>query len=186
MLENSLNSETFQIPAWQAGCREPVRFLLKAGIGMSFALATICPTDPAPNQKNHRVHAVDQPKCHSEHRNDRLTRPASSVRQCKGCGQPQEQSEFASKGRDRTSALCKSCDNKRRRSTYRPKLVAPDWDQVTIRYEVEEANAESTAPLIWELLIEQRPWAGSEVRKEESLDSLLNRRSAIDGIITEA
>lgn len=45
-------------------------------------------------------------------------------------------------------------------------------------------NQKQLAPLVWQTLIEQKI-VGDETNdfKDESLDSLLNRRSAIDGII---
>ncbi|MBY0314401.1 MAG: hypothetical protein K2Q26_02710 [Bdellovibrionales bacterium] len=145
---------------------------------MSFILGTMNPTEINGFESR-------QVRCSNGATWDKIAAPAALVRQCRRCRQHFEQSAFASKGRDRPSAFCKSCDNKRRRAAYNPKFVAPDWDHVIVHYEVAAASAEHTAPLLWEMLIEQQLWVGAKAKEEETLDSLLNRRSAIDGIITE-
>lgn len=147
--------ETVRVSRWPGSINSPVRLLLRAGIGLSFIVATLCPTNYPQIEKHYSSHTVDQPGCHSEHRNDKITKLASSVRQCKGCGQHQELPAFASKGRDRPSALCKSCDNKRRRSSYSPRVTAPNWDNVFITVETAAETVESDfTNVLLELLTE--------------------------------
>ena len=176
--------ETVGISRWPGNLRSPVRLLVKAGVGLSFILAVTLPAQKSQSEKNDRSQTVNQPECHSEHQNDKITELASSVRQCKSCGHYKDQSAFASKGRDRPSALCKGCDNKRRRSSYTPKITVPDWDNFTVNIELLQGDQSQLAPLVWEVLVDQKIVGDVATNfKDETLDSVLDRRSAIDAII---
>lgn len=176
---NKLYLEQAEIVSWPSTSVAPVRITMEAGVGLSIVILSLCLV-----LKPQGSHTVNQTECHSAHRRGMITEPISSVRQCKSCGKLSDLSGFASKGRDRPSALCKGCDNKRRRSSYSPKIMPHDWDHIMVNIELLQGDQGQLAPLVWEVLADQK--IVDEVAttfKEETLDSLLNRRSAIDGII---
>jgi transposase-like protein len=156
---------------------------LKASVGLSIVIATTSSIHLAFYQKQLGSHKVNQPSCHSEHRSAKITPISTSVRQCKGCGQVKDQSAFASKGRDRPSALCKECDNHRRRSTYSPKEVAPDWDQVAIALEPAPAPELDTAKLVMELLDEFHLQGRTQQQEKSIADSIIEGGTSLDDLI---
>lgn len=159
------------------------KIMIKAGIGMSFALVATTCLASIQNEKTHSSHTVNQPSCHSAHHNDKIARISTSVRQCKGCGQVKDHSEFASKGRDRPSALCKSCDNQRRRSSYAPKVTAPDWDHFTITLEPAPAPELDTAKLVMELLDEFHLQGRTQQQEKSIADSIIEGGTSLDDLI---
>lgn len=155
------------------------RIAVRSGAGMSFVLGSLLSIF----LKTHSSHAVNRPSCHSEHRSDKITEISKSVRQCKGCGQVKDQSAFASKGRDRPSAFCKNCDNHRRRSTYSPKEVARDWDQVAIVLEPAPVPELDTARLVMELLEEFHPQGRTRQQDKSIVDSIIVGGTSFDDLL---
>jgi hypothetical protein len=177
--------KSLEIARWSNSLCDPLSLVVGVGIGLTVILTTFGSFQKIQSKEHYCYQTVDQPECYPQAEWDKIAKPTSSVRQCKGCGQHQDLSAFASKGRDRLSALCKSCDNKRRRKSYSPTITTPDWDHITVNLEaaVTEDKAK-LAPLIWEMLNEHGfVCDGKNEFTDETIDSLLNRRSAIDGII---
>lgn len=156
-----------------------VRIAVRAGAGMSFVLGALLSIFI----KTYSSHTVNRPSCHSEHHNDKITEISTSVRQCKGCGQVKDQSAFASKGRDRPSALCKECDNHRRRSTYSPNEVATDWDRVAIVLEPAPVPELETAKLVMELLEEFHPQGRTRQQDKSIVNSIIVGGTSFDDLI---
>lgn len=171
------------ISRWSGDNRKSARVFMKAGMGLCFALAAMNLKGWAPNSEHQWSHMVNQPSCHSEHHHDKITEISTSVRQCKGCGQVKDQSAFASKGRDRPSAFCKDCDNHRRRSTYSPKEVAPDWDQVAIALEPAPVPELDTAKLVMELLEEFHPQGRTRQQDKSIVDSIIVGGTSLDDLL---
>lgn len=111
--------ENVHIARWPGAFRSPVRLLVKAGVGLSFVLATMFSVQAARGEKHHWSHTVDQAECHGERQHDKITEPLSSVRQCRSCGQMLVFAEFPLKGGGRRESRCNGCHNTHRRSRYR-------------------------------------------------------------------
>lgn len=179
MNSNCLPSlKTIEIEKWPHETTRSRRLTMRVGIGLSAAILSLCfAIKPVSS------HAVNQPSCHSEHHDDKITEISTSVRQCKGCGQVKNQSVFASKGRHRPSALCKECDNHRRRSNYSPKEVAPSWDRATITLEPAPAPELDTAKLVMELLEEFHLQGRAQHQEKSIVDSIIVGGNSIDDLI---
>lgn len=137
------------------------------------------------DEKTHSSHTVDQHGCCDDAQWDNIQEKSPEVCRCKSCGQLKRTSAFASKGKNRIGKHCKDCDNERRRSKHAPKREDPDWDYIKIIFEAEQAyKASPLAELVWSILTDQKIIGfDANNTKDETLDSMLNRRSAIDGII---
>lgn len=179
MNSNRLSSiKTIEIEKWPHETSRSRRLTMRVGIGLSAAILSLCFAI-----KPLSSHTVNRPSCHSEHHNDKLTRISTEVRQCKECGQVKDPSAFASKGRDRPSALCKECDNHRRRSTYSPKEVATDWDQVAIVLEPGPDHELDTAKLVLELLEEFHLQGPTQHQETSIVDSIIVGGTSFDDLI---
>lgn len=183
MFLNKKKCEPVSVSVSQHTGNSSVGLVIKTGLGMSIVFSTICSIQYAQSEKHFRSHAVNQPRCHSEHRQDKITQISKSARQCKSCGQQQSQSAFASKGRGRTSAFCRDCDNKRRRAAHAPIVKVRSWDHPTIRFESTEVGSDQLASLLWELLSD--PSSSNSQPVEQTIESLLNRRSSINDFVNE-
>ena len=113
-----------QIAQWPGAPRSPVRLIVKAGVGLSFVLATMFPVQATRAEKHHWSHTVDLDECHRELQHDKITEPLSSVRQCRSCGKKLVLAEFPPKGGGRRESRCNGCHNTHRRSRYKGKLPA--------------------------------------------------------------
>ena len=117
MNSNCLPSlKTIEIEKWPHETTRSRRLTMRDGIGISAAILSLYfAIKPASSQ------AVNQPSCHIEHQNDKITEPLSSVRQCRSCGQRLFLSAFPAKGDGRRESRCNDCHNTHRRERYRSK-----------------------------------------------------------------
>lgn len=101
MLERNLDPEPIHIFHWPGDIQSPIRLLVKAGIGMSFILATVFPNQAA--QSNPRLNLLEQTssialRCLQQ----------DDQKKCSMCGDTKAGTEFYSKG-TRTDSRCRPC-----------------------------------------------------------------------------
>lgn len=124
--------------------------------------------------------------CRGDKRQDNII---PDLRLCKCCKREKDKSEFASKGKVRVGLVCKECDNKRRRTKYKPSGAVQGrsqikWQSLVVHVERNIGCHETVAPLLWQTLLDHGfvESLRSEI-KTESADSLLGRKNPINGII---
>lgn len=113
--------ENVQITRWPDNLYGgPVRLFVRAAVGLSFIVATLCPTQWA--------HAVDQQNEKDFQVSCQHIEPGcidgsatACFRKCRDCGHVVAVDRFPSKGRGRRETRCDSCHNTHRRSRYRGK-----------------------------------------------------------------
>lgn len=183
MSMQEIECETMPISLWSGDKRTSVRLFQNSSIGLCFVLAAIHLQGWAPDVETQWSHAVNQPSCHCEHQNDKIGQTELTARLCKGCGQNKEQSAFASKGQGRPSVLCKDCDNSRRRASYTPKAVTPDWDNVLVTLAPSSMSDQNISNLLLELIDELDVKPGNQQKDSKSIDSIITGGASLDDLI---
>lgn len=163
--------------------RSPIRVLVGMGLGLSFVL-TMSFGSHLQDQKHHESHTVNQQRCLTAMPRDIFSSTAQETKGCSSCGGSFDHSAFASKGLGRKSSFCKKCENKKRRSAYKPKSKVHNWDNPIIRFEAAENDTSKVAPLIWEMIVTQG-FVDAMTDEEQTLDALLSRKNSIDIFLGE-
>ncbi|MBK8202634.1 MAG: hypothetical protein IPK68_10075 [Bdellovibrionales bacterium] len=107
--------EMARIFQWPDSFHPPVCLVVKAGLGMSFVLATLCPPQWTP-EVGHQNENLFQVSCQYVELGCKILVTATLSKTCHGCGQTFGVEEFPSKGRGRRESRCLDCHNALRRS----------------------------------------------------------------------
>lgn len=176
--------DAVEILSWPNKLSGHALVLLKVGVGLSFFLLLQGSVQASENVKHHESHTVNQQRCVTAMPRDIFSSTAQETKGCSSCGGSFDHSAFASKGLGRKSSFCKKCENKKRRSAYKPKSEVHNWDNPIIRFEAAENDTSKVAPLIWEMIVTQG-FVDAMTDKEQTLDALLSRKNSIDIFLGE-
>lgn len=152
--------------------RGTFHLIASAAMGMSFILFS-------PNASE--ISAFKQDEIRSLSAIEKVITVTSKI--CVGCDRSLLESEFASKGKQRKSKLCKTCDNERRRLAYKPRSPTPKRDELTISFESSPTTQmKPLAVLIFDLLQDQQLIEVPKKQDKVDVSTLIRKKSVIDFI----
>lgn len=142
--------ESVQITRWPGSFHGgPVRLFVRAAVGLSFIVATLCPS-----QWTHAVDRQDenlfQVSCQHVEPGCKTQVPATLNKTCRDCGQTFGVEAFPSKGRGRRESRCLDCHNalRRSRSTVRSREAAMAIKVIAGRFDEKHEGLNDLLDLI--------------------------------------
>ncbi len=110
--------EPVQVAKWPGNFHSPVRLLVKAGVGLSFVLATTCSVRQWHHAVDRQYEKYFQVSCQHVEPVDK-TRACIDFRTCSACKQTFPILQFPAKGGGRREGRCCDCHNIWRRNKYK-------------------------------------------------------------------
>ncbi len=147
--QNKMAFEKIEISAWHGALSDSVCLFVKAGIGMSFVLATLCPPQWA-LAINHQNENLFQVSCQYVEPGCKTQVVATQYKACRGCGQTFGVEAFPSKGRGRRESRCLDCHNalRRSKSTGRSREAVMEIKVITGRFDEKHEGLNDLLDLI--------------------------------------